>query len=117
MVQLSNPARMDLKLSLGKIESGQEDINGLISEEFVAKKTIAASNWIRTQNQQISIQGTTLEDTRVFLVHHRNDWDDANYTHLKFKNKILKIVTVSPEVNDLPTSYDLVTVKEVEKNG
>lgn len=117
MVQLNNPARLNLKIKLGKIESGQEDINGLISEEFVAKKTIAASHWIRTQNQQISIEGTALEDTRIFLVHHRKDWEEGSYTHVKFKEKILKIVTITPEINDLPTSYDLITVKEVEKNG
>ncbi|BDR56881.1 phage head closure protein [Xylocopilactobacillus apis] len=117
MVQMSNPMRLDLKLKLGHMGGVGEDVNGLVTEGFVADKTVASDHWVRTQNQQISIQGTSLQGTRIFVVHHREDWDDLNFTHVQLKDKVFKIVTISPDVDDSPTSYDLVTVSEVEKNG
>lgn len=63
MVQVASPARLNLKLSLGYMDSNHEDINGLTVEQFAVDKTVRAGYWARTQNQMISIQGTALEGT------------------------------------------------------
>ncbi|WP_225419673.1 phage head closure protein [Lapidilactobacillus wuchangensis] len=115
MVQLTNPARLDKLIHFGKQDSSKMNQNGIPILGFVESFKAWGGVWQLTTTQLLQISGMNLSDNQIFVVRHRESWTDV--IDAKIGTKVYHVKSIVPDVADTPTSYDLVTLEKVIKNG
>ena len=110
MVQLSNPARLSLKLTLG-METDEPNAVGVPIPKFVPVTTIHAGHWTRSLSLQYQLAGLGLQNTEVYVVRHRKSYDSITRVLIGTDPYELKDVQSEPIAG--PNAYDLLTVKKV----
>ncbi len=114
MVQLANPNRLSKVIEFGTIETTQNQ-NGMPVETFKAVFKTRGGVWTRTQNQKYQVLGTDLEHTVIYITRHRQNWDGT--IQARVNHKVYQVIDVDFDSQNLPTSYDLITLSEVNKHG
>lgn len=114
MVQISNHARLETWVQLGKVIS-KDNQNDQKVLTFVKVFGVWGTQWSLTSTQLLQNIENSISDINIYAVRHRADWH--NFTHIKVNGEVYKIESVSPDPQNSPTSYDLVTGKLVKELG
>lgn len=114
MVQLSNPARLSLRATLGKTEATYNSA-GVPVDTFVPVATIHAGSWTRSLSLQYQLPGLNMQDTVVYVVRHRNSYDGI--TRVVINNVAYEVADMQIEPIAGPQAYDLLTLRQVKKRG
>ncbi|NVO88948.1 phage head closure protein [Lactobacillus rhamnosus] len=114
MVQLANPIRLDKLLSFGSSTS-KVNQNGVPIEDFKAMFFAWGGAWQLSSTQLLTLAGTNQAHIQVYVVRHREDWSGVQ--KCQFAGKTYQVTGIAQDSANTPTSYDLVTVEEVVKNG
>ncbi|MEE6717031.1 phage head closure protein [Schleiferilactobacillus harbinensis] len=115
MVQLANPARLDTVIEFGGLGDPVPNQNGVPKQPFEPAFAMWAGAWQLTTTQLLQVSGMAQTNTLIYVVHHREDWDGI--TDARIGDQSYHIGTIAKDATNLPTSYDLVTLEAVSKNG
>lgn len=76
-----------------------------------------SNSYTLNTTQIIQAQGLNLADQRIYAVRHRLDsfWDQIS--RAKIDGTLYEVIHINPDERNYPTSYDLVTVKQVNEHG
>ena len=107
--------RYKQKLVLGDPHGKVEVRPGRYISKFVPKITLKAAPYRLSERYITSIQGTDFQNTIVLAVRHHPDLDYESYQAL-YRGKRYSVSYITPDESDL-VSYDLISLKLVEKNG
>ncbi|MBC9119374.1 phage head closure protein [Fructobacillus fructosus] len=110
---LINPNEFTDRCEFGFIDSVPNETNGNMVDEFVPK----FSRWFgwrnQTFNQQYQLLGVTQTDTKQIVVRH--DKEITPDMRVRINDVIYQFVLFSPDNRSLRDTFDLLTLKEVEK--
>ena len=114
MVQLQNPDRLNMSIELGYIEEfTDENDNPVIN--FHCLIHTRCGRWSLNTSQMIQKEGLNLTHSHIVVVHHKNDWNGI--THAKFNGQLYEVTLFNQDPYFNQTAYDLISLREVEKNG
>lgn len=114
MVQLQNPARLNLKMTLGA-QTTEFNSVGVPVPTFTPLAKIHAGRWNRSMIQSYAIAGTAAEDTDVYVIRHRKSYEGV--TRVLIGDVSYELVDVQLDPIPGPMAYDLLTVRKVKKRG
>lgn len=103
------------KVVLGDPNGRVQTRPGRYISNFVPKITLHGAPYRLSERYITSLQGTNFQNTIVLAVRHHPDIDYESYQAL-YKGKYYEVVYVTPDESNLVT-YDLISLKLVEKNG
>lgn len=107
--------RYKQKVVLGDPNGKVQTRPGRYVSKFVPKITLHAAPYRLSERYIASVQGTDLQKTIVLAVRHHPDINYESYQAL-YKDKYYTVSYVTSDESDLVT-YDLISLKLVEKNG
>lgn len=107
--------RYKQKLVLGDPNAKVQTRPGRYIAKFVPKITLHAAPYRLSERYITSLQGTDFQNNIVLAVRHHPDINYESYQAL-YKGKYYEVSYVTPDESDLVT-YDLVSLKLIEKNG
>ncbi|APX72482.1 head-tail adaptor protein [Companilactobacillus allii] len=115
MVQNINPSRLKYRVSLGKagfVETPQ----GTNRPDFEEIRSLWCGIYTMSMTQQITLLGSPNSFDLVLIIRHQSDGlKDVKY--VRFKDQLYQLVGSSPDFDDSPRSFDLITLKKVDKIG
>lgn len=120
MVQITNPSRLTQKIRFCKesetVEYDQND-TPMRKVSKIDKWVTLGAPWSLSTNQMIQSQGLNLTNNKIYAVHHRPEqfWHDIDFAVIN--NIDYELVDINADTTNSPTSFDLITLKEVEKHG
>lgn len=114
MVQLQNPDRLNQTIELGTVENVVDE-NDNEKSEFHRLIHTRCGSWTLNTGQMLQNEGLDKTNTHFVVVHHKNSWDGI--THARFNGKLYQTGFFNQDAYMNQTAYDLITLKEVEKNG
>ena len=103
------------KVVLGNPNGKVQTRPGRYISKFVPKVTLHAAPYRLSERYITSIQGTDFQNTIVLAVRHHPDINYESYQAL-YRGKYYSVSYVTPDESDL-VSYDLISLKLIEKNG
>ena len=103
------------KVILGDPNGKVETRPGRYVSKFVPKITLHCAPYRLSERYIESLQGTNFQNTIVLAVRHHPEIDYESYQAL-YKGKYYNVSYVTADESNLVT-YDLVSLKLVEKNG
>lgn len=107
--------RFKEKLVLGDPNAKVQTRPGRYISKFVPKITLHAAPYRLSERYIASLQGTNFQNTIVLAVRHHPGIDYESYQAF-YKGKYYTVTYVTPDESNL-VSYDLISLKLVEKNG
>lgn len=111
-------SRLNHLIEFGVSEEIDTDTIEGSTPQFVPKRKLHCAFYQRSQNQQLSILGTKLEDTIVVAVRSQYRVDDQMLAQLDGnKDVTYKILTISRDDSHSMHRFDLITLKDVSKVG
>lgn len=113
--QLFKPSDLTHKVVFEKTTTGYNPVNGNPTIVYEPLFTKWGAPKRRTMSQQYQIAGTSLEDSIVIGVRH--DERIMKGIGLLYDGVHYSIEDVSADDSNNYITYDLITVKEVKKNG
>ena len=118
MTQIMNPARLTQKISFGTTtDEPQYDENDRPLPSLKKLWTTLGAPWQLTTNQMIQSQGLNLTQNKIFAVRHRPDRFWHSVDSALINGQMYEVVDFNLDPTNSPTSYDLITVRKVEKHG
>lgn len=118
MTQMMNPARLTQKISFGtNTDEPQYDENDRPLPSFKSLWTTLGAPWQLTTNQMIQSQGLNLTQNKIFAVKHRPDSFWLSIDSALINGQMYEVVDFNLDPTNSPTSYDLITVRKVDKHG
>lgn len=114
MVQLQNPDRLNMIIEFGDVEEATDENDNPITE-FIKKIRTRCGRWSLSTSQMIQSAGQNLTHTIIVVVHHKRDWNGI--THAKFAGVLYEVTQINADPYINPTAYDLISLREVERNG
>lgn len=115
MVQLQNSDRLSREIVFGTMAESDADEDFPTTEFKQIGKHTLCGNWSLTTNQLIQMEGLNLTGTIIVVVHHRRSWDGI--TRAKLGPKLYEVTNITQDPYNNPTAYDLITLRQVDKNG
>ena len=118
MVRILNPSRQTQRIEFGKESDEPEyDQNDNPKPTITVLWTTLAIPYTLNTTQIIQAQGLNLADQRIYAVRHRLDgfWDQIS--RAKIDGTLYEVIHINSDERNYPTSYDLVTVKQVNEHG
>ena len=109
--------RLASKATFGSIKTVSTDTLEGSTEEFVPERTLYCAFYQRTQNQNYQLLGTKLEDTIVIAVRSRAKVDNSLLVRLNGHKATYKILSIARDNTRFPDTFDLITLKDIEKVG
>ena len=103
------------KVILGDPNGKVQTRPGRYISKFVPKITLHAAPYRLSERYITSIQGTDFQNTVVLAVRSHPGIDYESYQAL-YKGKYYTVSYITPDESNL-VSYDLISLKLVEKNG
>ena len=103
------------KVILGDPNGKVETRPGRYVSKFVPKITLHCAPYRLSERYIESLQGTNFQNTIVLAVRHHPEIDYESYQAL-YKGKYYNVSYVTADESNLVT-YDLISLKLVEKNG
>lgn len=110
-------SRLNHLIELGVSEAVDSDTIEGSTPTFTVKQKLHCAFYQRSQQQQLSILGTKLEDTITVAVRSQYKVDKSMLARLDGEDTIYKIVTISRDDSHSMHRFDLVTLKDVNKEG
>lgn len=109
-------SRLNHLIEFGVSEVTDTDTIEGSTQTFVAKRKLHCAFFQRSQNQQLSLIGTKLEDTIVVAVRSQYRVDQQMLAQLDGnKDVTYRIVTISRDDSHSMQRYDLITLKDITK--
>lgn len=110
--------RLNHLIEFGVSETIDTDTIEGSTQQFVAKRKLHCAFYQRSQSQQLSILGTKLEDTIVVAVRSQYKVDQQMLAQIDGNTDVTyKIVTISRDDSHSMHRFDLITLKDVTKEG
>lgn len=103
------------KVVLGDPNGKVETRPGRYVSKFISKITLHCAPYRLSERYIESLQGTDFQNTIVLAVRHHPEIDYESYQAL-YKGKYYNVSYVTPDESNLVT-YDLISLRLVEKNG
>lgn len=110
-----NPSRLTNRVKLGIMED-KETPSGITKPVFVSKVVRWCSLFTLSVSQMIEAMGVEQNYSHSILVRTLQG-GLGEYTHAEFEGKVYKIASYHPDADNGPKSFDMIVLKEVEKNG
>lgn len=111
-------SRLNHLIDLGVSEEVETDTIEGSTQQFVSKQRLHCAFYQRSQNQQLSILGTKLEGTIVVAVRSQYKVDQQMLAQIDGNTDMTyKIVTISRDDSHSMHRFDLITLKDVTKEG
>ncbi|GIC69566.1 phage head closure protein [Fructobacillus tropaeoli] len=108
-----NPNEFTERCEFGYVDSVPNETNGNPEDKF----TYSFSRWFgwrnQTFNQQYQLLGVTKTDTRQIVVRH--DPEIKPNMQVRIDGVVYRFVIFSPDNRSLRDTFDLLTLKEVDK--
>lgn len=114
MVQLQNPDRLNMTIELGTAEETEDENDNSILK-FHRLIHTRCGRWKLNTTQMIQREGLDLAHSPIVVVHHKESWEGI--THAKFNGMLYEVNQFNQDSYRNPTAYDLLSLKEIEKNG
>ncbi|WP_125589770.1 head-tail adaptor protein [Companilactobacillus jidongensis] len=115
MVRNINPSRLNTRLHLG-VAAPVRTTQGTMQPDFKETETVWCGVYTMTVNQQISTLGASDNFDLILIIRHRESGlNGAKYA--RFKDSLYEITGTSPEWSNTAHSFDLVTIKKVDRIG
>lgn len=103
------------KVTLGDPNAKVQTRPGRYISKFVPKITLHGAPYRLSERYIASLQGTNFQNTIVLAVRHHPDINYESYQAL-YRGKYYNVTYVTPDESNL-VSYDLISLKLIEKNG
>lgn len=114
MVQLQNPDRLNMIIELGYVDEDEDENDNTVLTFHKVIRT-RCGRWSPNTSQMIQKEGLNLTHSHIAVVHHKNNWDGI--THAKFNGRLYEVTLFNQDPYFNQTAYDLISLREVEKNG
>lgn len=115
MVQLQNADRLNTIIEFGKTDETDVDEDGAPIVQFKPVYRALAGKWSLSTSQMLQQEGLDKMHTCMFIVRHRSNYDGI--TQARSNTEIYDITDINQDPFNNYTAYDLITLKEVNKNG
>ncbi|WP_152666971.1 phage head completion protein [Melissococcus plutonius] len=110
-----NPSRLAYRIKLGCMED-RETPSGIFKPVFIEKKEVWCSLFSLSTAEIIQLLGAEQKFSKSILIRHlKSGLED--FTHAKFQDKVYQIASCHPDADDTPKSFDMIVLKDVDKNG
>lgn len=116
MVQIANASRYNTPIKFGS-DNKVLDQNGIYKMTFKEQWITLSAPWSLSTNQMIQREGLNLTNTVIVAVHHRPNSFWQNIKKAQIDDVEYEVVDMNQDFNNLPTSADLITLKQVKKHG
>lgn len=103
-----NPLLFNQKATFGTYGVGEYDDNGNQVETFNAEFTVWCGEQRQTLNQQYSLLGSNITDTKLIAVRHGNEFRKGMLA--KIKDELFDIVNISLDETIAHDTFDLITL-------
>ncbi|KMT32966.1 phage head completion protein [Melissococcus plutonius] len=110
-----SPSRLTYRVKLGYMKD-KETPSGILKPTFVGKKEVWCSLFSLSTSEIIQLLGTEQKFSKSLLIRHLKN-GLADFTHAEFQNAVYQIASFHPDADDTPKSFDMIVLKEVDKNG
>ncbi|MCV2505898.1 head-tail adaptor protein [Melissococcus plutonius] len=110
-----NPSRLTHRVNLGHMKD-KDTPSGIFKPTFIGEKEVWCSLFSLSTSEIIQLLGTEQKFSKSLLIRHLKN-GLADFTHAKFQNAVYQISSFHPDADDTPKSFDMIVLKEVDKNG